>query len=70
MIRGIVWKEVLNAAAAPIEIDDIEGFGSVNEHKAQNWFKHFKAGNTNLGNKPRLGRLSAVNNKVLLEVTE
>ena len=60
-------KKGSSAWAGEKEINNAEGRGSVNKLVAQNWFRHFKEGDTSLVDWPKSGRLSFVENEALLE---
>ena len=60
----------LSARTTAKENNNVEGSGTVNEHMALNWFKHFKEGNSSLKNKPRLMKLFVVEDRASLEMAE
>ena len=52
------------------KFNGMEGSGTINEHMAQNWFRHFKEDDTSLEDKPRPGKRSVVEDEALLEMVE
>ncbi len=44
--------------------------GTINKYVEQNWFRHFKEGDTSLKDKPKSERPSVVEDEALLEMVE
>jgi transposase len=61
------WKQNLKAIEAAKRICEVEGEGVSSNGTAQNWFKRFNDGDTNLEDEPRSGRPITVDSEALHE---
>ena len=64
------WKQGFNATAAARKIREVEGDDVVSDRTARIWFKKFNDGDTDLGDKPRSGRPTAVDSEAIREAIE
>ena len=61
------WKKGHSVRAAVKEICDVEGVGAVSKSTANNWFRRFQNGDTDLKDRPRTGRPKELDDEALLE---
>ena len=64
------WKKGRSVRAAVKEICDVEGVGAVSKSTANNWFRRFQNGDTDLEDRPRTGRPEELDDEALLEEVE
>ncbi|CAD5220683.1 unnamed protein product [Bursaphelenchus xylophilus] len=64
------WKQGLSAAAAAKKICEVEGDNVVSDRTAQNWFKRFNDGDTDLEDKTHSGRPTTVDSEAIREAVE
>lgn len=64
------WKQGVKATEAVRMINAVEGVNSITIRTAQNWFKKFSNGDTNLLRKKGSGRPSIVNSEALVKAVE
>ena len=64
------WKQGFNATAAARKICEVEGDDVVLDRTAWIWFKKFDDGDTDLRDKSRSGRPTAVDSEAIREAIE
>ena len=67
---GHSWKLVRKAVDVARILREVEGHGTIYDHIAQNWYKKFEEGYTNLQEEPQLARPSVVDHDVLCQRIE
>ena len=61
------WKLDRNAVDAARILREVEGHDAISNRIAQNWYKKFMEGHTNLQEEPRPGRLSNEDREVTVK---
>jgi [histone H3]-lysine36 N-dimethyltransferase SETMAR len=64
------WKLGRNAVDAARILREVEGHDAISDRTAQNWYKKFKEGHTDLQEEPRSGRPSVVDHEVICQRIE
>ena len=64
------WKLGRNVVDAACILREVECHDAISDRTAQNWYKKFKEGHTNLQDEPPPGRPSAVDHVVLCQRIE